>query len=48
MIKKILRCITTATDHKPYSTSKKFNVQNLIIKDFKSYKLLKTKLKNLK
>ena len=41
--------LTANTDHKTLlEQAKKFDVQNLIIKDFKSYKLLKNKIKKTK
>ena len=41
--------LTANTDHKTLlQQANKFNVQNLIIKDFKSYKLLKNKIKKSK
>ena len=41
--------LSANTDHKTLlKQAKKFNVQNLIIKDFKSYKLLKNKIKKSK
>ena len=41
--------LTANTDHKTLlKQAKKFNVQNLIINDFKSYKLLKNKIKKSK